>query len=89
MKTLKNFLTQKHFIKESPDSSDQSMEQIANRLNDEIQGLTDSLENVRDMDQAEAFQTLGLMINKSRLYVMAMSSISMGGLVTTMRERPY
>ena len=79
MKTLKHFLTHQHFIKESPDNGDDSLGDIANRLNDEVQDLTDSLENVKNMSQAEAFQTLGLMINKSRLYVAAMNSISMGG----------
>ena len=89
MKTLKHFLTQRHFIKESPDNGDESMEDIANRLNDEIQGYRDSLENVKEMSQAEVFQILGEMINKSRLYVMSMNSIAMGGLEATMRERPY
>ena len=91
-----------HFLEEYPadvpnkswDDDDTSLEDIANRLNDEVQELTNSMENVKDMSQAEVFQILALMINKSRLYVSAMNSIAIAGLENTIgipdiRERPY
>ena len=74
---------------ENTDDGDDSLEAIGNRLNDELYDLVDTMGNVKDMSQAEAFQTLALMINKSRLYVSAMNTISMGGLETTIREHPY
>ena len=69
MKTLK------HFLEEYPDNppskgwddNNNSMKVIANRLNDELYDLVDSMGDIKKKKQAEAFQILALMINKSRL----------------------
>ncbi len=82
-----------HFIEEYPDKpptkswdDDDSMGGIVNRLNDALNDLEEGISNL-EMSSQQSFETLAIMINKSRLYVSGMTTLALSSLENVLKEK--
>ena len=80
--------TLQHFLEESPDTNAEvdSLDGVVNRLNDELNVLENGIRNLKIAPQ-QSFETLAIMINKSRLYVGGMQSLALAGLEDVLWEK--
>ena len=82
-----------HFIEEYPDNPPNkswddvdSIEGVVNRLDDELNDLEEGLTNL-EMTSQQSFETIAIMINKSRLYVSGMTTLALGSLENVLKEK--